>query len=479
MTITQRVQQILSRLGVTKFFLILFASISIVQISCNKASEVGLNVQPSTDLLYVNYIDTTLLITRTVKEDSLRTDQNQLLAGYGLLGKYIDPVFGTSNSSIYTQVKLPTSISATSFGISPICDSIVLSLIYDAPCYGKKIRKIQTVNVYELLNGITAGTSYYSTDAMLNTGVDLANAYSFTPRPTDSVLVSGVKSKPQLRIPLNVAFGQNLLNNQSTGNLVNNATFQNFMKGFYITTENTTGLATNEGNIMRFLMGASSMTIYYHYTGKTIITSVKPINLQVDSTWYTNYVFSLGSVSRHQNFSHDYSTVSNIDLSSQLSSGPPSQNSTVYIQSMAGLKTKVEMPTLMDWVKNGAVAINKAVLTIKIDTSQATYLVDTFTRPTSLIPFGINDDGTSYVLPDYLSTPGWVDGNYNSTTHEYNLIISKYIQQILAGTRKNNGFYITIPHITAATTPSRVIIGGGASGNPYQMKLNISYTKLH
>lgn len=478
MTITQRVQQILSRPGVTKFFLILFASISIVQLSCNKASEVGLNVQPSTDLLYVNYIDTTLLITRTVKEDSLRTDQNQLMAGYGLLGKYIDPVFGMSNSSIYTQVKLPTSISATSFGRSPSCDSVVLSLIYDAPCYGKKIRKTQTVNVYELLNGISSGTSYYSTNSMLHTGVDLAN-YSFTPRPTDSVLVSGVKSKPQLRIPLNVAFGQNILNNQSTGNLINNAAFQNFMKGFYITTEHTTGLATSEGNIMRFLMGASSMTIYYNYTGKTIITSVKPINLQVDSTWYTNYVFSLGSVSRHQNFSHDYTTVSNIDLAAQLSSNPPSQNNTVYIQSMAGLKTKVEMPTLMDWVKNGAVAINKAVLVIKMDSSQATYQVDTFTRPNALIPFGINDDGTSYVLPDYLSAPGWADGNYNAGTHEYNLIVSRYIQQILDGTRKNNGFYITIPHISAATTPSRVIIGGGASGNPYRMKLNISYTKLH
>lgn len=468
MTIIKRVQQILSRPGVTKFFLILFLSISIVQISCNKASEVGLNVQPSTDLLYVNFIDTTLLITRTVKEDSLRTDQYQTVdeygyqASYGLLGKYIDPVFGTSNASIYTQVRLPSSLSDTSFGVSPVCDSIILSLIYDSPCYGKKARKVQTVSVYELLNGINSG-SYYSNISLSNTGVDLANGHSFTPRPLDSIYVLGVKSRPQLRIPLNTAFGQNLLNNQNTGNLFNNAAFQNFMKGLYITTENTAGLSITEGNIMRFFMESSSMTIYYH-------------NNANDSL---KYDFSLASTSRITHFSHDYYSVSNIDLASQLSSNPPSQNSTVYIQSMAGLKTKVEMPTLMDWVKKGPIAINKAELILKVDTSSATYQLDTFAAPNSLIVYGINDDGTSYKLPDYSPNPVFFDYSYNSKTHEYHLNISRHIQQILDGIRKNNGLYITMPHFSFATSANRVIIGGGASGNPYQMKLNISYTKLH
>ena len=460
MTTVKRLQQFLPRTVGAKFFIILFSGISIIQTSCNKSSEVGLNVQPSTDLLYVNYIDTTALVTRTVREDSLRTDQYQILAGYGLLGKYIDPAFGTTSSSLYTQVLLPGSISATSFGTHPLCDSIKLSLVYDAECYGKKVRKAQTVNVYELVNGITNGTVYYSNNSILNTGVDLANAYSFIPRPLDSVSVGGVKSKPQLRIPLNKAFGQNLLNNQTTGNLIDNATFQNFMKGFYITTENTTGLNVNEGNIMRFLMASSTMTIYYNDSLK--------------------FDFSLGSVSRNMHFSHNYSSVSNVDLTAQLSSSPPAQNGTVYIQGMAGLKVKVEMPTLMDWVKKGPVAINKAVLVIKVDSSLANYQVDTFARPAALIPFGINDDGTSYVLPDYLSAPGWVDGNYNATTHEYNLIISKYIQRVLDGKIHNNGIYITVPHITAATFANRVIVGGAAnSSGTNKMKLNISYTKLH
>src|ERR1035437_4010104 len=102
MTTVKRLQKFLPRTVGAKFFLILFSGISILQTSCNKSSEVGLNVQPSTDLLYVNYIDTTALVTRTVREDSLRTDQYQILAGYGLLGKYVDPVFGTTTSSLYT-----------------------------------------------------------------------------------------------------------------------------------------------------------------------------------------------------------------------------------------------------------------------------------------------------------------------------------------------------------------------------------------
>ncbi len=419
MSITKRVTQILRADKPAKFFLILFVGISIIQTSCNKASEVGLDVQPSTDLLFVNYIDTTQLITKTVKEDSLRTDQNQLLAGYGLLGKYIDPIFGEATSSIYTQLKLPSSISATSFGTSPICDSVVLSLIYDAQCYGKKLRSVQTVNIYQLVNSISTGNSYYSDNTTLNTGVDLANSHQFTPRPTDSVMVAGVKSKPQLRIKLNDVFGQNILNNQSTGNLVDNATFQNFIKGFYITTEHTTGLASTEGNIMRFQMGSSAMTIYYHYTRKTIITSIKPV--QVDSTCWTNYAFSLGSVARNLKFSHDYTIVTNPDLASQLSSSAPVQNSTVFIQSIAGLKTKVEMPTLMDWVKNGPVAINKAELVVKVDTSLATYQLDTFAAPISLIIFGVNDDGSSNLIPDYVDRPGYFSGTNRATYKIYGL----------------------------------------------------------
>ncbi len=179
-------------------------------------------------------------------------------------------------------------------------------------------------------------------------------------------------------------------------------------------------------------------------------------------------------------FKHDYSSI-DPDLASQLSATPPAQNSTVFIQSMAGFKTKVEMPTLMNWVKSGPIAINKAELIIKTDPT-TTYQMETFAPPLAIIAAGINDDGTSYLIPDgdgnlNNNRPNYYGGTYDAITHEYHINMSLYIQQVLNGTRKNNGLYL-LPS-RSSVDPNRVVIGGGANGASYQMKLNITYTKLY
>jgi hypothetical protein len=467
--------QILRTSWSAKFFLILFVGLSICIISCDEASVVGLNVQPQNDLLHVGYIDTTTLITKTVRVDSVYTDGISVSQPNGLMifGKYNDPVFGPTSSSIYTQVRLPSNIESNSFGTNPVCDSIILALAYDGSCYGKTIRKAQTVNVYQVIEDMPV--QYYFSNNSFNTSTfDLANSYSFIPRPADTLTIMGIKTIPELRVPLDNNFGQVLLNNQGSGNLASNTAFQNFMKGLYITTEHTNGLGNDDGNIMHIKMTQSAITLYYHYTGKTLITNV-------DSVIPAKYDFDLGSVIRFMHFKHDYSNgIVDPNLASQLSASPPVQNNTVFIQPMAGLRTKVEMPTLMNWVKSGPIAINKAELIIKTDPT-TTYEMETFSPPASITAAGINDDGTIYLLPDVAvesNRPGYYGGKYDAVTHEYHINVSLYIQQVLNGTRKNNGVYI-LTGVLSSLNPDRVVIGGGGSGSSYQMKLNITYTKLH
>ncbi len=455
----------------TKFFLILLSGLLTSLFSCDKSSVVGLDVQPTNDLLNVGNTDTLTLITKTIRVDSLETDQTIISSGKVLLGKYVDPIFGTSTASFYTQVRLSTSIGATSFGLNPICDSIVLALSYSsetsydaASYYGKKNRVAQNVNVYQVVEDIKL-ESHYSNDVLKTSTFDLASNHSFVPQPNTNVTIDGVVLNPQLRISLDKTFGQILLNSQSSGNLATNDVFYNYMKGLYITTENST-INSGEGNILYFLMGdpQSKMTIYYHESGNN---SLK---------YSQKYDFGLSSVTRFNHFSHDYSSI-NSNLSAQIGTTPPAQNDLVFVQSMAGLKTKIEMPTLMNLVKNNQISINKAELIIKADLT-TTYMLDTFAAANSLIVFGINDDSTSYVIPDYyLPSSAYFDGNYNSTIHEYHINMASYIQQVLIGKRKNNGLYLLAAG--GAIYGNRVVIGGGGNGSPYQMKLNITYTKLH
>lgn len=454
---------ILSRVVGTKFFIALLVLTVTVFSSCEKASEVGLDVQPQDDLLNIKYIDTSSIRTLTVKSDSLKTDEAVITTGDALLGKYMDPLFGTAGASIYTQLRLPTT--NPSFGTGAAVDSAVLCLTYNSTKYGDTASSTPLkINVYQLSAELKAEDDHYSNGSVSMLGVDLANNFMFNPRPKDSVMVTTPHEKPQLRIPINDFFAQTILNAQGTSTLANTTNFQAFVKGLYITAENTS-LSSGQGNILYFKMNdaKSRMIIYYHNdTG----------------TYQKKYELNLSSTARFNRFAHDYSSSVHPDLNAQLVSAPPANNPIVFAQAMAGLKTKVVFPYLHNINDSGRVAVNKAELVIKMDTTVTPYLglVDYPVAPT-LVLFEIKDDGTSgVILPDYFEGSNYFGGTYDATNKQYKFNISRYIQQVLAGQKSNNGLYILVSN--GAILANRVVLGGGNSTD-FKMKLNITYTKLH
>lgn len=467
-----RTPQILPRPVGAKFFFILLVGFTAFMSSCNESSVVGLDVQPGSDLINVGYEDTTTIATRTMREDSLHTDASILVPGDVLMGQYWDPTFGVSTASLYTQLRLPSN--APTFGVNPICDSVVLTMVYNPTYYGKKGRAIQTVNVYPLSQVLSASSDYYSNNELSYIPNDLAQGHRFMPAPgiSDSVVVWGVKLKPQLRIPLQNNFGTAILNSQGTSVLATNTAFQNYFKGFYITTENTDFFGNGEiqmGNIMSYKLGdaLSKVTIFYH-------------NNTADSL---KYDLPLSSVPRFSKFTHNYSSAAaDPDLASQIGSTPAAQSPKVYVQAMAGTKVKIDFPYIEHWKDAGPIAINKAELVIKVD-QESTYLLDTFAAPAKFLLFAIKSDGTMYGMPDDVPANGGIelnqtfDGTYNSTTKEYHFNIARYIQQVITGTRENNGLYLRASN--GAVNAARVVIGGGNAPAATKMKLNLTYTKIH
>ena len=471
-TNNKRIHQILPRSVGAKFFFILLIGFTAVISSCNESSVVGLDVQPPGDLLNVGYEDTTTIVTRTIREDSLHTDASVLVTADVLIGKYWDPVFGISSAALYTQLRLPTN--SPTFGTNPVCDSVVLSMVYDPVYYGGRARTPQVVNVYPLSQQLSVTADYYSNNTVPYLFNDLAISNSpygrqFKPNTTDSVMVIGKNQKAQLRIPLENNFGQTILNNQGMSALATNAAFQSLCNGFYITTENTDVVSqgAGSGNIMRFKLGdaLSKVTIYYHNSNLTNNDSLR-------------YELPMSSVARFSKFSHNKGSLyANPDLVSQLTTAAPAGGTpTNYIQSLAGTKVKITLPYIEHWRDSGAVAINKAELVIKLDTA-AMYQLDTFAAPVKFILFGISDDGSSYPLPDIYEPNQSYDGSYNSTTREYIFNIERYVQQVIMGARPNNGMYLVVS--SGAVNANRAVIGGGNASGYTKMKLNLTYTKLH
>ncbi len=95
-------------------------------ITCNDdKNSLGLDVQPPNDKLNVFTVDTTAVIAYSQIVDSVKTDETSLT----LLGSMVDPVFGSSTASFYTQFRL--SQTAFDFGTTPFPDSLVLALDYE------------------------------------------------------------------------------------------------------------------------------------------------------------------------------------------------------------------------------------------------------------------------------------------------------------------------------------------------------------
>jgi hypothetical protein len=79
-------------------------------------------------------------------------------------------------------------------------------------------------------------------------------------------------------------------------------------------------------------------------------------------------------------------------------------------------------------------------------------------------------------MPFMAGDPG-IGGDYDASTQEYHFNITRYVEEVLIGKIPNNGLNLLVAN--GIYNPNRVVIGGGgASGNLYQMKLNITYTKL-
>ena len=86
--------------------------LSSIAISCKKekfdSNATGKVVLSDADLLDLNVVDTTITLNSyPVLSDSVRTDES---AGSVLIGSYVDPNFGKTEASFYTQLRLSSAI---------------------------------------------------------------------------------------------------------------------------------------------------------------------------------------------------------------------------------------------------------------------------------------------------------------------------------------------------------------------------------
>jgi len=408
-----------------------------------------MDVHPETDQLNVSQSDTITIFAHSVKEDPIRSDETS----YNLVGFNNDPIFGKNTASFYTQIRL--SVLEPDFGVYPVADSIVLSMVYDT-IYGDTNAQ-HTLKIYELNEVIYRDSIYYSNREFLTTGSPIATK-TFIPNYKDSVIVDGDtinKCPPLVRINLNKSLGQKLLNNSSK--FVSNDEFCKFFKGLYVTSSATTG----EGSIMSFKLIEiqSKVTLYYH-------------NLK-DTTKYTFYINDFSARINH--FNHTKYQYADSYLRSQIYGDTAKGQKVLYLQSMAGLKVRFSLPYIKDFVKQGKIAINKADLVFTIDDSTDI----SFNRYLPPLQLMIVEeiDNEMFVIVDQMEGEGYYGGIYNKKTKEYKFNISRHIQHILDGIKENRVLTLIVYSSYRSNIANRVVLKGPERNAG--LKLHITYTKLY
>ena len=426
-------------------FLVLVTAGFLSVASCSKPSELGLSlVETNPSELF--YTDTMSVQMSTVLTRPLLTDNRSRW----LCGAYIDPIFGKTTAKVYTNFRL-TSTNATFPSAS--FDSLVLSIQYDTlGHYGGNSSTFseQSWEVYRITETIVPEQDYYS-DKNFTLG-DLLATHNFVPNIFDSVSVQGVVRRPHLRIRLDDALGQELLN-PGTNIYENNTVFKDFLKGVCIKPK----AGSSNSAIIRFLPNASLTKLSLYYRDSSNVSRTYDYLSDGDSESVLAF---------EQNYNGTRVLLNN-----------PS-DTIVYLQGMNGVSAKLEFPFLENL---GDIIVNKAELYIyPAGEEDRAYPV-----PTQLFCLEKTADD-NYLLVDDISNsinrnalnPYLIFGGtlkYDGDRPYFRMNLSKFFQRLVDNETAEKAVYIQ----TASVTDAARMLLANEKSESLRAKFYLTYTKTN
>ena len=414
--------------------------------SCTKKDDIGKEiVELPGDKLGVGFVDTISINTYSQRVDSFATSELR----NNMLGSYYDDVMGTTTTGFYTQVRM--SSNNLEFGNNVVCDSVVLTLEY-AFLYGKDTLTPQTIKVYELDQDIYQDSVYYSNASFAVKSSEIGNQ-DIVFNLQDSLYEGENKVHAHIRLQLDNAFGEKILSKSGQSELSDNESFLQFIKGLYVVAEkkNTGGAIVG----IQLLSSFSRLAIFYHNDEDTLIS---------------NFVIN-ENTARVQVFDHDgYQNASAPFISQVINGDTALGKQNIYLQPMAGVKTFIKFPHLMDYVKDKPVALNKAELVLNLDAMYE----DFNGPPPEIVLVKKTQEGGLANIIDKEEGAYFYGGTYDESKKMYYFTITRHLQSILNGKEGDYGMYILING--SGITPKRIIFGGpDKSGG---MRLRMYFTEV-
>ncbi len=486
----------------------IFTSTLILLFSCKKINEstsLGGGLIPVVD--NITTFDTTLVVEAYNDTFTAFTDTTFYGSRYtNYLGQINnDPLFGKTDAKLFLELK-PATFRYTFGNRSPDSlniDSIVLILDY-VETYGDTLIP-QTVNVYEIPQASLFGDTAF---AIRNSNNDYPKASmlgsrTFVPASlNDSIRAFKDTTANQLRITLDNAFGQRLLNYDTSsasgkGAYFSDSAFQEYFKGFAL--ESTSGNAIIGVN----LVGANTkLAIYYKDDNGN-----SPVEKWDTAVAYFAFAANTNSASANY-IKRDYSGTPLAAAANGVSGTP---DDLVYIQSTPGSFATLKIPGLAA-LNNSVVHRAELIMEQVHDPSDALFpptnlYVDAYDSTESkfrTVPFDVSFDNTGTPnLAAFGINPINTKDPFGKSIKSWRFNLTRYVQHVVNDTEPVYGLRLFAPlyirelyrpgNIGSASVlvppfavnneagKGRVRLAGNTGPtdiNPQRMRLRIVYSKI-
>ena len=486
----------------------IFTSTLILLISCKKINEsttLGSDLIPVVD--NINTFDTILTVEAYNDTFSVVTDTTRYNTSYTHYLGHIenDPFFGKTDAKLFLELLPPTAkYTFINRPDSLTIDSVVLVLDY-VETYGDTMA-LQTVNVYEIPQTSQFGDTSFTIRNNNFEKAGLLGSRTFEPVIlNDSVKVYQDTTANQLRIRLDDAFGQRLLNydtvtaNGHINAYLSDSTFRENFKGFAL--ESASGNA-----IMGFNLEGTNTKLAIYY--KDDNNSADPAKADT-AVAYFSFATNLSSVAANY-IVRDYSGT---PLAATANGVTGSPDDLIYIQNTPGSFATLKIP--------GLAGLNNSVIhRAELIMEQVHHMDDTMFPPTNLyldaydpsistfrtIPYDVAFDaqGNSNIHTAFGVIPVATKDLSGNSIKSWRFNLTRYIQHVVNDTEPvydlrlfaplyvNEHYrpgvagttsdlitkFLGVPlQVNSAAGKGRVRLGGG-NHSTQKMRMRIVYSKI-
>lgn len=429
--------------------------------ACKKDTKtLGVDVQPANDALNAETDNSAAVYAYTKKSDST----GSLNTAMKYLGANNDPVFGKTEVGLYVNANL-IGVDL-SFGSAAGYKSAEIILVRDASSYVGDAFSKMTYSVYAIDSVLNPNRLYYTTNKRLHSESKLLL--------TSTAVHEKYQGKEVIRIPVSDKYGSDIFSDVSA--LKSNEAFQQKYKGFYI--KCSTEKPGDVGMIGRYNLDDALSGFYLRYYPDAT-------NTAVDSSYRFTFNGSSGSsAARFNTVTYDPSTAK-ADLKAQLAGDTTLGANLVYLKGMGTTRIRVLIPSLKSYADSFKVAVNRAELVFNVEpdflSSQTFYPM-----PSKLALLAVDSLGREQYTLDQTNTTDLAryDGGYDTDNFRYVFNISRHVQAVMSGKRKNYGFYLVMADPTPPYPQTRdafierVGFYGSAKSTVKPITFSLSYIKF-